>query len=213
MNRVLLFVGLMMAVAMPARAQDERGFVQGVGGVTFGTETSGMFGGGFGVNVAPNFQITGELGYMQNILPKYVQDDADDAASVIEDLILLIYDERVNVGVDAKAPAFYGMAGGRFIAPVSGVARPFVGVSAGFAHVSPEVHLRLEDEDVTQDAIDEGLFDQPEDVSKFLMAVGGGVSIAAGRHASIDVGYTWTRVFAEQGINVSRAYAGLGYRF
>jgi opacity protein-like surface antigen len=207
----LSFAIVALMTVRPAAAQ-ERGFVQGMAGLTFGTETSTVFGGGFGVNVAPSFQITGELGYMRNILPKFIQDDANEAARGIEELILLIFRERVDVRVDAKAPAFYGMAGGRFIAP-TGRVRPFVGASAGFAHVSPEVRLELDDEDVTEDAIDEGFLDRPESVSKFLMTAGGGVTINAGRAVAIDIGYTWMRIFATQGINVNRAYAAVGYRF
>jgi opacity protein-like surface antigen len=191
----------------------ERGFVQGIGGLTFGTETAPVFGGGFGVNLGPNFQITGEFGTMRNILPTWVQDDLDDGAAAIEELVHFLVGQRVDVGIDASAPAFYGMGGGRFIASTAGTARPYVGASVGFANVSPEVRLELEGEDVTDEAIDDGFIDRMGSFTDLLLAVGGGVNIAVSESVAIDVGYNFTRIFANQGINVHRVAAGVGYRF
>lgn len=192
---------------------DERGFVQGIGGMTFGTEAAPIFGGGFGVNVARNFQITGEFGTMRDILPAWIQDEADDAALQVEQVILLFFGERIDVGVDTSAPAFYGMGGGRFLGPTAGAARPFVGASVGFANVSPEVQLEIDGEDVTDEAIEDGFLPRFGSVTELLVAAGGGVNLAATRSVAIDIGYRYTRIFANQGINVHCVYGSVGYRF
>jgi opacity protein-like surface antigen len=185
-----------LVIASSASAQ-ERGVVQGVAGMTFGTETGAIFGGGFGVNVAPSVQITGEFGRMQNILPKWMQDEADEGARLVEDVVFIFFDERVDVDVDARASAFYGMGGARFVAPTAGLVRPFVGGSVGFAHVTPSIGLALEGDDITQEAIDDGFLERFESLSKLMMAFDGGVSVRAGRAVSIDIGYRYTRIFAD----------------
>src|SRR5687767_34687 len=97
MNAAFAFKGKLMSVkaicfgmilcvlgAVPAWAQSERGFVRGLGGVTFGTaETSTIFGGGGGVNVGDGVQITGELGRIEDVLPEELRDELDSFSALI----------------------------------------------------------------------------------------------------------------------------------
>ncbi len=103
----------MLALSSSAFAQSERGFVRGLGGVSFGTETSSVFGAGAGFNVGPNIQITFEVGRFQNVLPREIKDQLDLLAS------LLTAEFGLPVTIDVKLPAVYGTAGLRWNFPAT----------------------------------------------------------------------------------------------
>jgi hypothetical protein len=202
-----------ISIAGPAAAQD-RGFVQGIAGVTFGTEASSVIAGGVVIPVTPRFHIVGEIGRLQNIASKAVREDAERVEHAIEDAFPP--GEEFDIVSDVTSPAFYAMAGGRVVAP-SGRVRPFVGARAGFARVSPDIRLSfaLDGSDVTEQAIDAGFLtaDSTASTTSVLTGVGGGVTLDAGPSVSVEIGYTWLRVFSDPATNLSRAYAAIGFRF
>ena len=69
--------GVMAGTPVAAHAQN-RGFVGGLGGITFGTEPSSVFAGQGGVRIARQLVVFGEVGRMQNVLPDDVQDQIDE---------------------------------------------------------------------------------------------------------------------------------------
>src|SRR5262245_20941344 len=103
----LLFgsLAIVSAVAAPVGAQTEKGFVRGLAGVTFGAETSTIFGGGFGWTVAPNLQITAEVGRMQNVIPGEIQDLLDEFND------FLVSEAGIPVDLDVAVPVFYFLGG------------------------------------------------------------------------------------------------------
>ena len=78
-----------------------RGYALGVGGVTFQSETSGLFGAEFGGDVARDLRVYGQVGHMINVLPHEIQDELDEAA---DELTFLT---RTRWQFDGKLPSTY----------------------------------------------------------------------------------------------------------
>ena len=189
-------------IAANANAQ-ERGYVQGVGGLTFQSEVSGLFGGEFGVNVHPNIQIYGQAGRMLNILPKSVQDDLDDAGQALR----ILTGDRWEF--DGKAPATYFGGGLKFLIPTNAAVRPYAVAGVGVASVKGSIK-EIDLGEILDDLVDEGFVDE-DDVrgTEFAVELGGGVVVPVGR-AQVDLGYRFMRIGEA---NVSRVVGGLGIRF
>jgi Outer membrane protein beta-barrel domain len=187
---VALVLFSLVAAAPPAAAQG-RGTVAGQVGVTFQSETAAVFGGEFGVAVAPMVHIYGAVGRMQDALPNDIQDVID------------LIDDRV----DLSLPTFYAMGGVRAVMP-SGPARPYVVFGAGLAHVGLTAEFNgIDITDDVEDAIDEDLT-----TNEFAFELGGGLMIPVGARGFVDAGYRYTRINGAD-INVSRVYGGFGVRF
>lgn len=187
----------LIGIAQPVQAQ---GLIQGIVGVTKTASQNPVFAGAIG-GKAGIFEIDGEFGRMQNIVPKSL---ADTTLSVS--------------GGEAKAelPAWYGMGNLRLIAP-TGPVQPFVTAGAGFARLHPR--FTVNDPDVSVQSI----FGENGDTTKFLAGVGGGLRVTAGR-VLIDGGYRFIRVFQKYRsdanfnnddvlVNVHMFYLALGVKF
>src|SRR5687767_8976931 len=83
-------------------------FVGGLGGVTFGTVSSGAFAARAGVPLAPGVSVIFEVGRMQNVLPDELADELDQ----IEDLIEL--ETGAPITLNVSVPATYGFGGIRY---------------------------------------------------------------------------------------------------
>jgi opacity protein-like surface antigen len=46
-----------------------------------------------------------------------------------------------------------------------------------------------------------------------MLGGGGGVNVALTEGVSLDAGYRYLRLYAEDGINVNRVYVGVGFGF
>jgi opacity protein-like surface antigen len=195
-------VGVLMLSASAASAQ---GFVRVLGGVTFGSETSSVIGGGFGVRIGENLLVTGELGRFQNVLPKALQEDLDFVARQIE------FETGLRATLDVQVPALYGMGGVRVNVPMMGRVRPFVEGSAGFASISFDVDANIGGIDISELITDEV---GAENETKFLVAFGGGIDAALTEAIGVDVGYRYHRIFTgDPAINTSALYAALRFGF
>jgi hypothetical protein len=73
-------------VPAPALAQGTPWFVGGLGGVTFGTVTSGAVGAQFGVQVRPHLFVIGEAGRMHNVMQREIDDLLDSLREHEHDL-------------------------------------------------------------------------------------------------------------------------------
>src|SRR5688572_13030325 len=120
MKTPALLVASLLMLAAPASAQTERGFVRGLAGLTFGTESSTIFGAGVGWNIGPNLQITADVGRMQNVMPSEIQEELDLFIELTE------LDLGVPIEFDAKIPAVYFTGGARLNVPTMQRFRPFV---------------------------------------------------------------------------------------
>jgi opacity protein-like surface antigen len=202
----LAAVCTLMCAATPAAAQSQsRGFIGGLGGITFGTETSSVFAGQGGVRIARQLVVFGEIGRMQNVLPDEIQDQIDEFVRTFE------AETGVDALLEAKVPAFYGLGGIRWStdAPVS----PFVEGGLGFANLSIDLHAEIDGVDVTDQA--EALFEEEDlDATKFLLAFGGGINARLAEQVRLDIGYRYTRIFTDDpAVNTSAVLAALKFWF
>ena len=192
-----------LLIATSSHAQD-KGYVQGVGGLTFQSEISGLFGGEVGVNITRDVQIYGQVGRMINILPKSIQDDLDDAA---QSLTVLTGDRWQ---FDGKIPATYFGGGVKLLIPTGARVRPFVTAGVGAATMKASIK-EIDLGEILDDLIDEGFIDEG-DVrgTEFAFEFGGGLSIPVGVRMQIEGGYRLMRISS---INVSRFVGSVGIRF
>jgi hypothetical protein len=205
-----LFVGCVLGLlvsALPAAAQDPREmFVRGLGGVTFGTETAAVVGGGVGVGVARNFQVYFELGYITSILPKDAQDELE--------AFFAEFEEAFGVSVtDVKvaAPTFYGLFGGRFQRAGEGM-QPFAEALFGFARTTGKFSALFDGVRITQDDAPDD-FDTGFSSTDPALGFGAGLAIPCGRNAAIEFGYRLMIVLLEESQKVSKVYGAFRLRF
>ncbi len=191
-----------LALAVSTSAQTvPRAYVQGLAGPTFGSEPSTVFAGGVGIGVGRSFQITGEVGRMQNVLPKSVQREADALAAELQ------LDTGSSVSVNARARALYLAGGVRWLVPARGLVHPYFGLTGGLAHVRPRVSATVDGVSLDVDVSDESM-------TKPLVGVGGGVTIDVGRGVAVELGYHFDRIFTpDPAINTSRVVGAFLLRF
>ena len=193
---------LVVLAAGPVTAQDERGFVRGLAGVTFGNvQTSSIFAGGGGISVGRGVQIIGEFGRIQNVMPNEIADLFDDLE------LLLEIDTGLDVEVDATAPAWYGAGGIRYTFPTMGTLRPFVEAMLGAANIGLDLSFVVDGIDFAEELEDEeGL----ESATEFMMAFGGGLAIGISDGVGIDVAYRYHGITTDDPmVHASAVYAGL----
>jgi opacity protein-like surface antigen len=213
MNRVLhagwlfalVIVGLLV-LPSSARAQ-ERGFASGLGAVTFGTVAGSTFAGRAGVTVSPNLMVFGEFGRMTDVLP------TSDQTTINNNAALVTSADGTVATVGGHMPANYGIGGVRVSGNMMGRVTPYAEGSFGFAHMMNELTATLGATDVSSQVLTTPLTMTTSQTNP-LMMLGGGVSIAAGKRSAVDVGYTYSRIFApDQGIYTGHIYGALRVGF
>lgn len=188
MRRVgMVVLGLMLTTASGAYAQESKGYVMGVGGITFGTATAGVFGAEVGGKVGSNLVVFGEGGRMLNVTPKEFHDGVED------------------LGFEAEVPATYFGAGAKYLFPSQSNVNFYVAGSVGAARVKAKISADGED------LIDAGIIDEDEAKStEFYFALGGGITGGIGAKGVYDLGYRFIKI---DEANISRVTAGVGFRF
>lgn len=213
MRRTAIMVMVLSVVGGSAFAQPlqnpatNRGYVQALGGVTFGTEPSQIFGGGAGLSVGRGISVVFEGGRMGDVVPKSVQRDVDN------ELRTFSAEFGVPISATIKSPATYFAIGFRFTAPTRGRIAPYAAFTVGSAKLAPELSfsvdgtpMRLADEDFVETGL---TFDR-----QALIGVGGGVEISASRRLGVEFGYQYNRIFTKDpAINTHRAVTGVNVKF
>jgi hypothetical protein len=203
--RMSCVLGLLVMPAIASAQADAAApawFVGGLGGLTFGTVTSGAVGGQVGFKIAPNLFVIGEVGRMRNVMPKEISDDLDDFVDLLE------LELGVPISFDVSLPATYGFGGVRWMAPGRRVS-PFVEAGVGAGHISLSVDKAAVLGIDVSDEIDDEL-GEDANATKFLIALGGGVSASLSRTVWLDLGFRYTRIATEDpSINSSMVYAAV----
>lgn len=200
--RVIAALLVVTLTAASASAQD-RGYVQGAGGVTFMSEVSGVFGGEAGFHISRNLIVFGQAGRMLNVLPRDIQEDIDNAADVLESFTGRAWQ------FEAAIRATYAGGGARYVLPLGSRIHPYVAGSVGIVNYAGSLRER-ELGDVLDQAVTLGVVESDEvKGNEIAYEVGGGVLIPRGR-LQFDAGY---RLMNVRGVNVSRLVAGAGLRF
>lgn len=220
MRAVLIAATVTMLTAAPLWAQNERGYVTGIGGFAATPETtSGDVLGEAGVRIAPHVLIFGDLGQFHNLQPSDVQPAVDSTTA------LLSAAQGLSVTGIGRVPAWYSVGGVRYEIPMTGRVSPYLLGGIGFARLSPRAQFTyasgtLPDgstpapgTDVTAQIVTAGDFTVPPNTTAFMFTLGGGVEVPVTRHWAIDAGYRFSRVAAQSPLSANGATFGFGYRF
>jgi opacity protein-like surface antigen len=204
-KQMVIAAGLVLIPALAAAQPTTGGFGKAFGGITFGTETAGVFGGAIGASITPGVEVFGEVGYMQNVLPDELQENIDDAVGILSIVL------RVPVTVDAKVPALYGLGGVRGNLATGTAVTPFLDGGGGLARITLDVDAEAAGIDISEELEDEL---DLESETKFLVVLGGGVNLRITDGTGIDLGYRYVRIFTDDpAVNVSHVYAGVRVGF
>ena len=206
----MVLTGVAQAQTVRA-AQPDMWYVQALGDAAFGNANSQAYGGEVGFTVMPNLQVFVEGGRVNNVAGATV----GAAAQLI---VTALAQTQSNVGVSVKEPVTFGIAGVRYLIPVTGTKlQPYVMGGIGIAKVKQDVTFTVGGTDVTAGLQQFGVqlgTDLSGDFTKAMLALGGGVAVPVWERVVLDVHYRYGRIFApDQGINVNRAGIGLGVRF
>ena len=133
MKAITMTVVLLAATAAPALAQVAHPVtVRGFGGVSFMSETGGIFGAGLGVRLGRHLEAIGEVGRLTNILPRRIQRELDQAARLMQPTY-------GPLSIDARAPALYTFGGLRTTWTANTRIAFFVDGGGGVAHGTSEI--------------------------------------------------------------------------
>jgi hypothetical protein len=209
LRRLALTALLLPFLPAPAHAQTAGAapswLVGGLGGVTFGTVSSGAFGAQAGVRISRDLFVIAEGGRMQNALPKSARDEFDSNLSALE------HELGVPITVTFTVPANYVFAGLRW-APSTAAVAPFVEGGIGLAHLSFKIHeATVLGIDIKKDLEDE-LDTSEASGTNGLIAFGGGITVRLSPAALLDAGYRFTRIATEDPtVNSSMLYVAIKY--
>ena len=219
--RVVVAVLASMLLAGDVRAQasaptgaavpSNKGYVEAVAQSAFSNVTSQSYGVELGITIVPNLQIFVEAGQTGNAATRELGANAQLIAGGLSQ-------SQSNVAFSVKAPVAFGVAGVKFMIPVTGTkAQPYVLGGGGMAKVKQNVTFTIAGTDVTSTL---GQFggtlgtDTSGDFTKPMVVFGGGVAYPMWRQIVLDFQYRFGRIFAEDTpITVSRAGIGIGVRF
>jgi opacity protein-like surface antigen len=195
----------------PPRRNYAKWQVQAIGGLTFGSSTSELFGGGAGIALSRSLLVTVEAGAVGDVTSDGMREHIEDVAARTQQMLSGVTGRRFDVVGEASMPAFYGIAGLRFTAPRVSRSRPFVSGHTGFATVDPEVRLLINGDDRSSSFLPAA--DIPSSRTRLLLGGGAGLTIRMTNAMSVDVGYRYSRIFVDDGVNLNRVYAALGFGF
>jgi opacity protein-like surface antigen len=207
----------MLALAGVANAQTpgsidtDRGYVEGVIQSAFGNVTSQSIGAEIGVTIRPNLQVFVEAGQVHDVATAEI----GTAAALMAGFLA---QTQANVAYSVKEPVTFGVAGLKYIVPMTGPVRPYVLGGGGIASVQQNVVFTIGGSDVTSSLATQYGVQLGTDLSgsftKPMFVVGGGAMWAPWQKLVVDLQFRFGRILADDGgINVSRAGLGVGVRF
>ena len=207
MCRTLGIVVFVLAAGSNLYAQPVRGHIQGVGGMTFGTEPSQIFGGGFAVAINRHLQAIVDVGRLGDVVPPSIRSDINAGLDAIS------AETGVALRANVRAPALYWTTGIRVAAAPRGRLTPFAVLTAGSARISPELSVEANGMEFTP--TDEALEEAGVNVGREpMVGVGGGVEIGVARRFAIELGYQFNRIFTEDpAVSTQRVYTGVNVKF
>ena len=212
MRSVVALVLAMVAFGSAAAAQDaDRGYVEGVLQSAFGNVTSQSYGAEAGVTIKPRLQVFVEVGMVRDVATPGIGTSAQLIAGYLSQT-------QANVTFRVKQPVTFGAAGLKYVVPTSGSIRPYVLAGAGLASVKQDVTFAVGGSDITSSLASTYGVQLGSDLSgsftKPMIVAGAGAMWPAWQRLVVDVQYRFGRILAEdEGINVSRAGIGVGFRF
>lgn len=207
MTRTIAVILLLGTTAMPALAQSPSpAFVRGFGGVSFVSETGGVFGVTLGVRVTSTLDVIGDVGRLTNMLPRAIQSDIDDAARAMGTFY------GAPLTIDAKAPGVYVLGGLRASHTTAQRIKLFVEGGGGVARGTSDISAHAGGADVSRDV--RSVLRIKSSERRALAMVGGGVGIPLTGHLTLELGYRFMRIFTDDPrINTGTMTAGCNWGF
>jgi opacity protein-like surface antigen len=203
MRRVLVVLVVLAAPATPALADDAfRASVRGFGGMTFMSETAGIFGAGLGIRIHEHVEMIGEVGRLTNVLPHELQRDLDDAARAFGTYF------GAPLTIDGRAPGVYGFGGVRVSRQAGARLRIFAEAGGGTARGESRITAFAGSTNVSREVADALGLRKSETAG--LIIAGGGVIVPLTRRIGLDLGYRVMRIFTDDPrINTAHLSAGI----
>lgn len=208
MKRFITAAVLILASGVaPANAQPAPGgFVRGFGGVSFLSETGGVFGLSAGAHVTRSIDVFGDVGRITNMLPRKIQRDVDAAARQFGNFY------GAPVAIDLEAPGVYGLGGVRVGHTTAQRFKVFVEAGGGAARGTSEISAIAGGVNVSSQVT--AALNLKESVTEPLVMVGGGIGIPLGSRLTLDLGYRFMRIFTEDPrIDTASMTAGVNWSF
>jgi len=204
---IIILSVVVLFLPRTARAQ-ERLFAGGLGAVTFGPVTASDFAARVGVKPSSHVALFGEFGRMTDVLPSAEQQTITDNTTA-----LAAAQGGTTSLVLGHVPAGYGEFGVRAVGKSQQHVKPFGEAAFGFTHLTSSLTATIDGADVTSQVLTTPLTSHLPQTAP-LMSLSGGLSIAAGKRTSFDIGYRYSRVFADtDGINVGKLYGAVHVGF
>lgn len=207
MTRIIANVLGFCVLAGPVFAQGEAPVqVRGFGGLTFMSETAGIFGGGITVPVTAHVGVFGEIGRVTNALPRSLQEGLDAVARSMGTFF------GGPLTIDGRAPSVYGAGGLR----ISRAAGPrlllFIEGGGGVAHGVSRITAHAGATDVSRDVT--AILRLKASETRPMLLVGAGVTVPIAGELALDLGYRYLRIFTEDPrINTAAMSAGVRWGF
>jgi hypothetical protein len=200
-------------LAIPVQAQAQEGtYVRAFFGATFGNQGGGAVGGGVGIKATKKLQITGEFGFLSNVIPKSVADAIDQQAAIQANIVAL----GGKASSDSSAKAQYGLVG--FRATVRNISNGsfFIEVGGGVAHVTSKISAEWRS--LTGQGTLAGLvttsFTNSTPETKPMAAIGGGLALPLGKSSAIEMAYRYATIMTTgTKINTSKVYGAVRVGF
>jgi hypothetical protein len=191
---------------------DYKYYVSVGGGVNFGNQSSGTYGGEAGYRLKSQIELFAEAGRLSDVTSGAMKTAAATVTTFLDGLNL------GSASSSLKTPANYGAIGARYLFTGRTHYVPYAALTIGGANVDKKTSFSVNGANVTS-----ALPNPPYGVAlgkdlagrsnNFLLTLGGGVRFPFG-HLFADVNLRYGRIFTSgTGMNTTRLVAALGYGF
>src|SRR6266568_3459506 len=174
----------------PAGSAPMKGYVEASAQSSFGNVTSQSYGGEIGVNLNRTLQIFVEGGQTRNVATADISGSALKFAGGL----------GTGAGFSVKQPVTFGVAGVRYLIPVSGSrALPYILAGGGAAKIEQQATFTVNGVDVTNNLAQFGATlgsDLSGSFTKPMLVVGGGLAFPVWQRVVLDFQVRYGRVFA-----------------
>lgn len=194
-SRSLSFCSMFLLIAALGQAQ-ERGHAAGVFGWTFGENTAGLYGFQAGAGLGEGFSVIGGV------------EKLNDALTGRYALFLSEISNIPGIELTGTIPGNYFGGGIRWTFQGMNVS-PFAQVELGATKLSPEIHLVVNGEDVTDEVFSPGELD----TTAFTFALGAGLRGNIGTNFLVEAAFKFFDIHTDEDIRLNRLSFAVGVRF
>jgi hypothetical protein len=197
----LILVAVTIFAGVGSSSAQERGHVAGVIGMTFGNETSPMYGGQFGIGLSNTIQVIGAVERMDDVLTgRYA-------------LLLSNISQVTGVDVQGEVPGTYYGGGARFTFPGL-AASPFLQAELGATNTDATGLVFLDGGDDVTDQLPDELRQLLVTSTSFTFILSLGVRFDIGDNLLAEATFDFMDILTErEDIGLNRLNFAVGVRF